>query len=298
MPVVTYEGTVEPGVYDMPEDVYHADPVPGGSLSASGAKLLLPPSCPAKYRYYADHGRPEKRAFDLGKVAHRLLLSTGAVYEVVQKTDRKSGEVSDAGDYKTASAQEHQAAIYAAGRTPILRKELDTAQAMADAALAHPEAGALFKPGTGLPERSAFWFDERNGITRRARFDWLPNPRPGRLLLADFKTCDHADDEACGRAIANFGYHLQGAWYLSVLRGLGYCDTDAMFVLAFQERTPPYLVNVVYPDVAAMHIGAILSQRAINIYRECRASGVWPGYDSVHPVSVPAYYENRFNEEW
>ncbi|MBO0827768.1 MAG: hypothetical protein J2P24_08300 [Streptosporangiales bacterium] len=45
----------EPGVYNLPAAVYHADPVPGGSLSQSGAKKLLPPSCPALYRYWADH---------------------------------------------------------------------------------------------------------------------------------------------------------------------------------------------------------------------------------------------------
>ena len=31
----------KPGIYEMPEDDYHADPVPDWSLSASGAKLLL-----------------------------------------------------------------------------------------------------------------------------------------------------------------------------------------------------------------------------------------------------------------
>jgi len=30
-----------PGVYDIPAEAYHADPVPGGSLSASGARDLL-----------------------------------------------------------------------------------------------------------------------------------------------------------------------------------------------------------------------------------------------------------------
>jgi len=35
----------EPGVYALPADVYHADPVAGGSLSSSGAKKLL--ACPA-----------------------------------------------------------------------------------------------------------------------------------------------------------------------------------------------------------------------------------------------------------
>lgn len=36
----------EPGVYDLPAEVYHADPVEGGSLSSTGARKLLPPSCP------------------------------------------------------------------------------------------------------------------------------------------------------------------------------------------------------------------------------------------------------------
>jgi hypothetical protein len=45
----------EPGVYDIAEDHYHADPVPGGSLSNSGAKKLLPPSCPAKFAYEREH---------------------------------------------------------------------------------------------------------------------------------------------------------------------------------------------------------------------------------------------------
>ncbi len=31
-----------PGVYVIPADDYHADPVPGGSISASGARRILP----------------------------------------------------------------------------------------------------------------------------------------------------------------------------------------------------------------------------------------------------------------
>ena len=55
-PAFTDDGAFCAGVYDgMDEDAYHADPVPGGSLSASGAKLLLPPSCPALYHYRRDH---------------------------------------------------------------------------------------------------------------------------------------------------------------------------------------------------------------------------------------------------
>ena len=44
----------EPGVYAMPFDVYLADPVPGGSLSTSGAKTLLN-ACPAIFAYERKH---------------------------------------------------------------------------------------------------------------------------------------------------------------------------------------------------------------------------------------------------
>ena len=40
----------ELGVYDLPAAAYHRDPVEGGSLSASGAKKLMPPSCPALFK--------------------------------------------------------------------------------------------------------------------------------------------------------------------------------------------------------------------------------------------------------
>jgi hypothetical protein len=70
----------QPGVYDLPADVYHADPVPaelGGSLSSSGAKLLLPPSCPAIYQWARTHPTYSD-AFDFGHAAHKKVLGAGA----------------------------------------------------------------------------------------------------------------------------------------------------------------------------------------------------------------------------
>ena len=66
----------EPGVYDIPEGAYHADPVPGGSLSRSGAKLLL--QSPAKFDWRRTHGVKPKRAWDIGTAAHTEVLGTGA----------------------------------------------------------------------------------------------------------------------------------------------------------------------------------------------------------------------------
>ncbi|MGW9447058.1 hypothetical protein, partial [Bacillus mobilis] len=52
----TLSAITRPGVYDgIPEAVYHRDPVPGGSLSSSGARKLLAPSCPALFKYDQEH---------------------------------------------------------------------------------------------------------------------------------------------------------------------------------------------------------------------------------------------------
>ena len=60
----------EPGVYTMDEADYHADPVPGGSLSCSGAKKLL--ACPARFAYDREHPPAPTPAMELGTAAHKL----------------------------------------------------------------------------------------------------------------------------------------------------------------------------------------------------------------------------------
>src|SRR6266545_7773779 len=78
---VTIEVT-EPGIFDMPFDVYLADPVPGGSLSTSGAKTLLN-KCPAIFAYEREHGRPDKAVFDFGHAAHSEILGDGMRIAVI-----------------------------------------------------------------------------------------------------------------------------------------------------------------------------------------------------------------------
>ena len=67
-----------PGIYpDMDEAEYHADPVSGWSLSASGAALLLDPSCPALYLHSRENPKPRTKALDMGVLAHRVVLGAG-----------------------------------------------------------------------------------------------------------------------------------------------------------------------------------------------------------------------------
>lgn len=274
----------EPGVYDMPDDAYHADPVAGGSLSSTGARRLLPPSCPAKFRYLADH--PEiKRDYDLGRAAHHLVLGTGPELVVI-----------DAANYKTKAAQQARDDAHADGAVPLLPHEHEQVVAMADAIRAHPFASALFRPGGGRAEQTLVWRDRRTGIMRRARLDWLPDAAASkpRMILPDYKTCASAEPSEIERAIHKFGYHMQGDFYTDGVYELGLARSVA-FVLVCQEKNPPYVVTVVqiHPDTLAA--GAVLNDYAIEVYRQCTATGRWPGYtDDVYLGRLPGWAEVQF----
>lgn len=278
----------EPGVYDMPEDEYHADPVPGRSLSSSGARKLLPPSCPAIFRHEQLHGRPPKRVFDFGHAAHSKVLGIGAPIHKV-----------DAADWRTKKAQEARDLAYANGEVPLLAGEVETVDAMAAAIKAHPIASALFDPGRGgKPEQSIFWQDQRWDTWRRARLDWLPAPAvaDGRLIVADYKTCASAEPQAISKAVGNHGYHQQADWYSTAVQQVGLAD-DVAFVFVFQEKTAPYVITVVELDTTAMFIGRQLNELALSTYRRCLDSDRWPGYrDDVAHISLPPYVELQQKE--
>lgn len=264
----------EPGVYDgMPEHVYHGDPVPGGSLSASGAKLLVPPSCPARYRHERLYGSPPKAAFEEGTAAHKLVLGTGPQLVIV-----------DAPDWRSRAAREARDAARFEGHVPLLLADFARIEAMAAAIRAHPLASALLDPARGKAEQSAFWTDPDTGIWRRARFDFLPYPdEVRRLVIADYKTTPAADADSIAKAVANYRYHMQAAQYVDGARALGLGD-EPCFLFVFQEKTPPYLIHVTGLDDGDIEHGRDLMRLACETWRDCTEAGYWPGY-SDHDIT-------------
>jgi len=273
-----------PGVWvDMPDAVYHADPVPGGSLSSTGARRLLPPSSPAIFDWYRRNPEPAKKTYDLGHAAHDTLLGGGPEIVVV-----------DAENWLTKAAKAQRDEARQRGAVPILTDEKAEIDAMVAAVRAHPFAARLFEPGTGTPEASCFWTDDETGIWRRSRLDWLPHNHAGtRMILPDLKTCKSAQRDEFARSAASYGYHQQGAYYVDAVRALDLAD-DVAFVFVAIEKTPPYLVNVIQLDVTAMRIGAALNRKAIRVYAECQAADTWPGYSTdVELASLPPWYERQ-----
>jgi hypothetical protein len=285
-PIIT-----EPGVYDMTAAEYHADPVPQGSLSSSGARrLLAPKGCPALFRHEQDHGRPPKRQFDIGHAAHKLVLGTGPELRLLKHDN-----------LNTKVARADRDAAYADGAVPLLRADWDAVHAMAAAIRQHPMASRLFDPANGKGEQALFWWDTEAQVIRRAMLDWLRERRgTERLIVSDYKTTTDASPEAIAKAVDTYGYHAQGDWYLDAVKALGlHGGIEPAFVLVFQEKQPPYLVTVVELDAMALRIGRARNRRSLEIYRECVDSGRWPGYsDGIELIALPAWAEIRDTQEY
>jgi len=271
----------EPGIYSIPPEQYHADPVEGGSLTSSGARKLL--RCPARFRHELDCPPAPTEAMEVGSAAHRLVLGVGP--ELVRV---------EAPDWRSSAARAERDRARAEGKIPLLAHQHDAVHAMAARLREHPLAGALLRR-PGKPEQTLVWRDSRTGVRCRAMVDYLSTPRR-RLILVDYKTTSDASDDGIRSSVARYGYHQQAAWYCAGVRALGLSD-DPAFLFIFQEKEPPYLARVVELDRPAMEYGEQRNRRALEIYRECVESGRWPGYSDkeITLISLPewAYKESE-----
>ena len=274
----------EPGAYpDVPEDVYHRDPIPVGSLSASGAKKLVAPYTPAHFHYEQTHPSESSRAMDLGTAAHYYVLGVGPELVMI---DHK--------DYKTKAAQEARAAAKAEGKVPLLKHEMAQVQAMAARLREHGLASALLEPADGWAELSLFGIDPDTGVWRRCRIDFLrAMDRDGLVRIIDYKSCISAHSSAVRKRVYDMGYFMQAPWYVDVVALLGLSPhREPVFSFIFQEKEPPYEVQVVELEPEAMTWGRKRNRAAIETYQRCKENDEWPGFDeTIIRTGLPVYAE-------
>jgi hypothetical protein len=280
--------------WDMPEADYHADPwrtrLGIRSLSASTAKMLLPPSTPEHALHTIENPR-HSDSFDLGTTVHTLVLGRGG--RIVQV---------DAPDWRTKAAREQREEAHAAGLTPILVEDYARAQAAADIVLAHETAGPLLR----LPGRSEVvltWViaaDDPYGapVACRAMLDRWPDPTSDvPPLIVDVKTTESADDESISKTVEKYRYQLQETWYR-----LGYAAVHGVepgFAFVFVEKQPPHAVRVAELDDANREEGADQVAAALDKWRDLPAAGPWPGRPTdIGLIGRPAWARRTPREDY
>lgn len=284
----------EPGVYDLSADEYHSDPVVGGSLSNTGAKRLMPPSCPALYRAWRDGelGGDVTESMDFGAAAHREVLGIGDDVVVIEGT----GKNRDA--WATNEDKAAVAAARAAGKRPIRPRDVETIKAMAAALRQHPMAARLLDPGSGRPEQTLVWRDRESGVWCRALVDHLRYPVAGqRLVVVDYKTAEKVDPDSISRTLWDYAYYGQAGWYDEGVSALGLSTGPPAFILVCQMKTPPYLVVCAQVHPESVGWGHARNRKARDLYRVCSERDQWPGWADDHVISVtlPPYAKNQLD---
>lgn len=266
-------GKIKPGLhFDLSDEIYHGDPVPGGSLSSSLARRLTE-YVPAK-AIAAHRNRKPTKSMNLGKAAHLGALGAGPELIVWEHDGRTKAGKEERAEYADAITSERVVAV--------TESERDQVTGMIAALRASPEVAAMLDDGE--PEVSAFW--QERGAWCRARIDLLGS------IAVDYKTTEDASADGFEHAMATYGYHQQADFYLRGLRALDVEAGDQPMRFICQEKQEPYLVQVHTCDELAMEIAAALNDRAIGIFAEAVKSGQWSGYPRLHaePTGLPARY--------
>ena len=295
------EKITKPGVYDLPADFYHSDCCDGPSLSSTGARAIIS-TCPAKFKYDRDNPQ-EKRAFDLGRAGHLMVLEPEKVDSeiVIVRGFTKQGK--PAKGYSTDDAIEQRDRAYAAGKTPLLPEEYDALKAMRDVLWNDPVMSKAFM--NGKTEQSVFWKCKETGIWCKMRPDFLPN---AAAFLADYKTTTDAGPDGFPRSVFKFGYHQQAAWYSEGYKEAFGVDLSSFWFIA-QETKAPFLTGAYRVSPDALEAGRLLNIRARRIFAWCNENNHWPGYLPTfdgsrvfYDVDMPPWlareHETRLETDW
>jgi hypothetical protein len=276
------------GLYELSDVDYFADPCPKPSLTQSIAKTLLTRS-PMHAAWEHPRLNPvfelnTDKKFDLGNIAHALLLGRGRDFALV-----------DAEDWRTKAAREDRERAIKSGKIPVLTKLLKTAEEMVDVAREQLRACSVtWAEGRDVKSEATIVWQE-DDIWLRSKLDRLVFTKRGATVM-DYKTTGiSAAEDAMSARIYDQGWDIQAAMHARGLASLyplmAGCTTHLFIV---QETFKPYALSVVEMPESVMTGGAKRLQRAIDTWTDCLKANRWPSYaTTVRQLHYPDWALRR-----
>ncbi len=278
----------KPGIYRGVADAdYRSDPCPSPSLTQSISKTLLERSpwhawvgsAALNPRWTPDD---DDKKFDLGNVAHALILGRGKDFEVLSFDN-----------WTTKASKEARAEAKEAGKVPILTDQFDRAVEMklaANVQIASHEDRYAFTSGSA--EVMICW--EEDGTWFRSLVDWLHDDL---RTVDDYKSTSFSVAEhVLGYRAEAAGWHIQAAF---IERGLDILDPDGAgrrkFRFIAQETDEPHALNVMHMTEHWMTMGRKKVNAAVEMWKSCMKTNRWPGYSrrGITP-EYPSYKETQW----
>ena len=213
---------------EMTNEEYHAHP----ALSSSDIKAVASKSL----AHWKGAVRKESIAFDLGTAVHAMLLEPEKDLVVCGPETRRGKAWSDL--YEDCKAQ---------GKLLLTEADYDQATAMSEACMKNFAANHFLTHSELIAEASFFAEDPEIGLELKTRPDGLLKDHG---IVIDIKTCQDASPRGFEKAVRQFGYDIQAAFYLHVLnlckipakQMIFICiEKDAPYVTACHELSEMYL---------------------------------------------------------
>ena len=300
-PWLTPDGGLVAGVYRGVSDAaYRGIP----AVSQSSLKIVGEQG-PADYQWSREHPRSTDDLI-LGSAVDCLLFDASEDHRIFEArfevADSKAwpnatcamcGAVPRApcitkkGEVSKTCHEGRRAAHVTDGREALSWEAAQEAHELARALLGHPTAGRML--ATTEHQVPMVWQDPVTGVWMKGRLDCV---RPGSHL-DDVKTgrpgCA-ASPRAWAKHAWGFGYHYQAAAYHDGWQQLTGEDLPWSWVVA--EKRQPYAAHIAifHATPAWLELGRKAYRRAAEMFRDCCAVGIWPGYqEEVQEVEPPAW---------
>lgn len=297
-----------PGYYDFTAEEYHADPAPrpSGNTSVFAELLTKTPrhakeahprlaSPPEVDEEGEDVAAEDNKKFDLGSVAHELLLGKGQGIEVL-----------DFKNWQTKASKEARKEAIENGLQPVLKKVYHQAEQMVAACLEQlgddPENRDAFT-APGRSEVPIFWQEEVFRDTEKPRKMWMRGMLDRQWnqhnVVYDYKTFSAgADPDKFLRWLINNGKDIQDPFYSRGVAAIEGCSMDEIrFRFVLQDTEFPYLVSVIELDQAAREWANDRAQWAIDKWAELAAKGTYRGYvPRTHYIGIPSWAQLQWED--
>jgi exodeoxyribonuclease VIII len=251
-----------PQIHDRKE--YRAFP----AFNQSAAKHML--TSPAHYQAYINTPQEETKALRFGTFVHSAILephTLNDLYATAPDCDKRT---------KEGKAMWSEFATANAGKTILDAEESATGHLVASFA-----RHTLKRLGVEFDATEVMYHVDYNGVPLKAAIDGVAGD-----YLWDIKTTDDASAAGMLKAIRNYRYNLQAYWYRLVYE-LATGRRPLGFRFLFIEKEPPFACAVceVGPELMSWAIADF--EKAVTLYKECTASGVWPSYpDDIQVIDV------------
>ena len=260
-------------IKEMTDAEYFSD------LALDQTSLKLFEKSPAKMMAALDNP-VEKDAYTLGSLIHAHVLGTDTSQYAVKADGRtKAGKASN------------NAAIEA-GMTLVSADDMTLAESMAAVTRQY------FEGIPGKPEQAIF--ETLNGVACKGKYDWLPDTpdADGVLRIRDYKTIG-ADASEFPYHAWKYGYHVQAAFYMVLLRANGY-QGFLGFEFVVQEKTAPYdyMVYRLDEDSPEIELADKLIFRILARYRSCLAPNAEDSRDLMRTMGYTKAPQSLEFTDW